>query len=74
MSRIKQPRSKRLKSFAISLFILPAALFPIVLLPLFRDPSLVIEGWDMYAMLFGVPWVVAAFTWRYAKALERRGQ
>jgi hypothetical protein len=73
MTRKDEPLAKRVRAFAISLFILPFVMFPILIYPLFYEPSLLLEGWDIYVLFFGIPWALSVATWKYSKILERGG-
>jgi hypothetical protein len=42
-----------------ALFITPPTAFFIFFALAFPEPSLVIENWDLYGLLFGLPWALA---------------
>jgi ABC-type sugar transport system permease subunit len=37
-----------------------------------NDPSLILEGWDLYLLFYGIPWALALAIWLYIRRTKRR--
>jgi hypothetical protein len=64
---------KCLNTLAILLAIGPALMVPILVFPLLYRPRMFIDIWDIYLIVFIIPWTLSAATWKYSRILERRG-
>jgi hypothetical protein len=65
-----------MRNLAWSLWLTPIAMFsPFVILPFLMDfgstMETLAEWWDLYLFLFGIPFLLGAIAWTYARRLER---
>lgn len=51
---------KLLRNIGLSLAIIPASMFPFFIYFALEDPSFVFQEWEIYGLLFGLPWALSA--------------
>ena len=68
-SRSKSQES--LRKWALSFLFTPLILFPFFIYFAIDDPRFIIKAWEIYALLFGLPWLISIAIFVY---LRRSGE